>query len=403
MPQPIILQDTSGIAQGITSAGSSIAQGLQQRAEKQKKQGYNTVLNDVLSSLPANPSSNDYMQAYQTLASKTSPEYAKQASEFLQPFIKENLKRETQKNEWSRLFGSEPNQGQQINPEVNPQKQRPLSNYSNDQLSMMQTSESPSIRRYALAEQNLRNQETKSFSEDRKYHTAQAKPAIDEASKIRTRLDKKEFAALMARDAIESNNLGAFSWANFAERSGMPELQNASGAQLAQAAKINLVGNLSDVSARAQNQWIEGVMSKAFAQPGANKESNLMTQELIEADSAMDKAYLENFDRLAEQDRKEYGYERGDIKNRASKASETQKAEILKRTAYKTRQIREKEQGFNWIKSQAEKKPPKGSVATPSTIAIFVDKYKGDVEKAVENMKKLGYILPTKKEIELWQ
>jgi len=47
------------------------------------------------------------------------------------------------------------------------------------------------------------------------------------------------------------------------------------------------------------------------------------------------------------------------------------------------------------VKKRLLKKVPEGSVITPSTLSLFIDKNDGDPEKAVSQAKRLGWIVPT--------
>lgn len=413
MPQPIILKDLSGLGAGIEGAGDVLGKALGQRftkqEEEQKKQKYGTVLNNILNELPQNAAPSDYIYAYQELASKTSPEYAQQASNFLKPYVEQSLKRENERQRWADILGQpsgavpSPQDGvTQADAAVQP-SQNPFSRFSDDQLVMLSASGIAEAEKGAKAEMARRDKEQKANVEDRKFHAVRVNKTDEEADSLRTKIKGKKFASALARDSVESGDVGAFSMANIAERTGIKELQTAKGAQLALAAKVNLVGNLSDVTAKAQNQWLEKVMSTAFAQVGQSTDTNETVLELLDADIKMNEAYLNNYDRLGKEDEESYGFRRSDLKSRAESASQEAYKNILKEASFKTKLIEEKSHDINWLKEKANKKPVKGTVATPAMTAIFIDKNKGDVKKALSNMKKLGYELPTPEEIKQWQ
>ena len=416
MPQIIMTGDTSGLAQGISTAGSALAQGLQQRfanqafeqqnlQKQQELQKNQTVLSKVLSDLPPNPTVEQLQSAYNQIASQTSPEFAANVSKIYEPYLKQALKEQSRQNEWKSLFGGATPQGQGTQPvgepsQVQPQE-NPFQRFTDDQLVNIQALGSDMARRGAAAEMQRRSEEKKSLEGERKEHRKISDKAIEKVSNLQDKVNQQEIAIQLAESAI--SGAGPFSWANLANRTGMQEFQSPEGAALALGAKYNIVGNIRDVSARAQNQWLERQFSAAYPMTGQTEAANKTTLYYTQAQRDMNKSYIENFNRLAAQDRQKHGYVRDDIESRAQEASQQQYKEILKKAAYKVQRIIQNEKGYQWLVDQSRKKVEKGTVATPEMIAVFIDKYKGDVEKALENMQKMGYDLISGEEVEQWQ
>jgi hypothetical protein len=48
------------------------------------------------------------------------------------------------------------------------------------------------------------------------------------------------------------------------------------------------------------------------------------------------------------------------------------------------------------------KKVPKGTYLTPQNMMIMAQRFNGDMEKVVQNAKKMGYKIPTKQELQSW-
>ena len=111
-----------------------------------------------------------------------------------------------------------------------------------------------------------------------------------------------------ARQAIESREVGAFTMNHLADITGFDSLRNSKGAQLILASKEQLLPSLGRISAKAQNLYMEKRMASMIPQVGARDEANLTMQEMLEGEAAMDRAYLTEFDKLAEKDMDEYGY-----------------------------------------------------------------------------------------------
>src|SRR6185437_14806030 len=89
--------------------------------------------------------------------------------------------------------------------------------------------------------------ERKQFTEDRAYHTQQAKTAKEEADLLRTTIPRKENALQYARDSIETGDVGYFSADKLADATGIDLFRTAKGAQLITAGKENLLNNMGRV------------------------------------------------------------------------------------------------------------------------------------------------------------
>jgi hypothetical protein len=245
----------------------------------------------------------------------------------------------------------------------------------------------------------------KKFEVDRAYHQKQADIAINNSRTIRDTLYKKENALNLMDQAINTGDTGPVSMANISQHLGIPELMPAAGTQLSQAAKEFFFGNLSRVSAKGQNQWMEQRVANLMANIGDPKINALMKQVILKSEFELDKNYLKEFDRLSEEDNKKYGYVRNDIEQRAYKNTEKQNNQVLNEASYKTRKLFEQEKGPQWLKEQAasKQKVSKGTYLTEGMANEFYKRSGGDFNKAIINAKKLGYTIGTQEEMNKWR
>jgi hypothetical protein len=237
----------------------------------------------------------------------------------------------------------------------------------------------------------------KKFVGDRSYHSDYAKKAEESATQLRESIPKKEMALNYARNAVETANLGYFSPDKLADVTGMDLFRTAKGAQLVTAGKENLLSNMGRVSARAQNIWFEQRLNSMFPKIGQSKEANLTVQEMLEGEVALDKAYLDEFDRLTQSDESKYGYVKKDISKRAHDASKPLEKEILSRTTYRMKEIEEVEKGLTALKKEVGKNVVQGTPLTLQMAKLYKEKF-GDNALAVA--KKNGYHIPTLEEFQ---
>ncbi len=243
-------------------------------------------------------------------------------------------------------------------------------------------------------------EKTRAFESERTYHTSFSKKQEEEAEGLRSSLPKKENALHFARDAVESGEADYFSLNKLADITGIDLFRTAKGAQLNTAAKENLLSNMGRVSARAQNVWFEQRLNSQFPKIGQSKEANLTVQEMLEGEIDLEKAYLNEFDRIAETDQKEYGFVRKDASKRAREASKFKEKEIFQRTNYRLKQIEEQEKSPTTLAHKVGKNVIKGTPLTAKMAKLYRKKF-GD--NAVNVAEKNGYHIPTYEEYKLFQ
>lgn len=240
----------------------------------------------------------------------------------------------------------------------------------------------------------------KFFSEERAYHTAQAAKEDEKANILRESIPKKEMALNFARNAVMTGDVGYFSPDKLADITGVDLFRTAKGAQLITAGKENLLSNLSRVSARAQNLWMEQRMSSMFPKIGQSEEANLTTQEMIEAEVALDKAYLNAFDKETEKDEKELGYGKKDRSKRAHEAIKPLENQIMRRASFRMKELEEQEKGLDKLKNEVGKNVPKGTPLTLKMGNLYIKKF------GEKNAKKIaeanGYYIPTSEELDIF-
>ena len=407
MPQPILYQADRGLINGINQATNAISQALENRNEqariKQKeeeaKQQYRqsgNMLQQILQALPQNATVEQYQGVLaQAIQAGIPLEVIKQVSDLYKPVLEQREKAAQSQNYLASVlnrgsFSTNPQlqsgpqfpvappsqegqslpidtpypmgaNGGQVPNQMENQNPFNFSNLSQDQIGQLLLSPYKQHQDLANAAISQQKQENDRFIADRKYHAKGAEKAEDEANSLRRSIRSKEGALRLSREAIETGETGPLSWANIAKRLDVPELMNAAGTELTQAGKEFFFGNMQKVSAKAQNQWLEQRITKLAAEVGDPRISALMKQTMLEGELALDKAYLEAYDRLKSEDMQKDELVKNDIEARAFKASEAQANKILDEVSYKTRQLYEEEKGIKWLADHALQKVPNGT------------------------------------------
>lgn len=419
MSSGYVFQDQSGLAQGITQAGGALGQALQQRGkqqqEQQKKLKNQTILQNTLGSLTAESSPMEAFKATQSAIAQGVPaETINTLNAAYQPILKqqlktqadedflENLRRGPQRDD-SQVQQGAPVAGDAVGPPS------PLAPYTENELVALSATSNQAGKQMITSELQNRKlkqqevaQERKAFVDDRKYHTDNLKEYKKKNDGIRESLSKKKLAHAYARSAIDSGETKALSWSNIGKRLNLPELQTAKGATLEAAGKENLLSNLSRVSAKAQNQWMEERLSSIFPAVGKSDSANLALLNMLEADNKMDEERIRISEELEAQDVETYGYVKGDLPSRVDAVLKPLEEDILNRSLFIDRQIYEDEKGAQWLEKNTNKKVPKGTPLTPRMVKVFSQEFDGDFAKAIKKSKQLGYQIPRKEDLQRW-
>lgn len=234
---------------------------------------------------------------------------------------------------------------------------------------------------------NLYQSQQKSFEKERAYQSERSNKYLDKASELATALPERKIALESAKSAIQSGEMTPFGGDFVADILNIPQLRTASGAQLATAAKTNLIGSLAQVTGGRPNQFIEKQINNAFAKAGQTQEANIAQLDIIKAKLDIDEKLAEATDQLADQYRQQRGYVPESIDRDVRKMVKPYADQRMKELAYDLRENLEKEIGINVLK-----KVPNGTPLTLKTAKAFLDKY-GD--KAEEMAIKLGYEIPS--------
>lgn len=229
----------------------------------------------------------------------------------------------------------------------------------------------------------------KSHEKQRAFETERSNKYLEKTSDLATNLPERRIAIDSAKAAIKSGQMTPFGGDFVADILNLPQLRTTSGAQLATAAKTNLIGSLSQITGGRPNQFIEQQINNAFAKAGQSKEANLSQLDIIEAKLDLDERLAQLTDQLADEYRSSLGYVPESIDRDVRKLIKPYADQRMKELAYDLRENIENEIGASDLKKF--KNVPNGTPLTLKTAKLLLDKY-GD--KAEEVALKLGYEIP---------
>lgn len=421
MPAPIVLGDTSGLAEGITAAGSALGQALQTRAknlqEKQKKEKTQAGIQasaDWIQNYDESRSPGENLSTLQKALKESGMEPAEQM-----PIIKGMVEKiagtKGEEFQYNQMFPNDvsPDVVENMTPREGddpaetpppPAVTRPnvMANRTNDQLVQMSAHPNKTVAKAATAEIEKRKLEQRINNDDRDWHS---KFSIDQEKKVsalREAVPKKNAALSHARRAVQSGKTGMLTGNFWADVTGIEAFRDVAGAQLEVAAKEHFFGNMSRVSAKAQNIFFEKLLKNMFAQVGQTEETAMAFNELLQAEVNTDDAFVREFDRLSEQDEARFGYPRKDVERRARQSVEHLEEVNLNRSLYRIQMLEEAQESKSQARKNLDKPVPEGTPLTLERKFQFLDKYNGDSREAIKAIKKLGYRIPNASEVNLY-
>jgi len=246
------------------------------------------------------------------------------------------------------------------------------------------------VRNEQIVEQKRLDRERKSFEKDRDFETKRAEAPLEELTGLRKSIPIIESSLKASRRAIESGDLDPFGQAHLSELPGLGWLKNVGAAEFDIARKQNLIGTLSEVSARAQNMYLERMASSAFPEKGKSRESNLAAQEMIEGNLEMNKAKSEVLSQLEKQDLQQFGYVKGTtLESRADELLQPVYKEVMDKTAYRIGNLRDQSESIENLMKKTKTPVPRGTILTPKMARALVAQL-GNVDRAIKRAEDLG-------------
>ena len=222
------------------------------------------------------------------------------------------------------------------------------------------------------------------FESDRERETKRATPILEENDQFRKLLQAQRLNIKLIKEAAPEATTQDY----LADLLNYEPLRTAKGSQLKTAAKDLLLKNIQAIG-RQPNQWIEQQIDSAMAKLGKSPEANLTIGTIQEAMLDMDDERSKNINALADQDRENFGYEKGStLLKRAEEKSAPFYVQREKQLAYDLRRLYEKEDPKR-IESLE-----KVRTGTPLTLerAQWLDSKFGDLAEQVA--LDLGYTIP---------
>ncbi len=251
------------------------------------------------------------------------------------------------------------------------------------------------------------SQEQKKFAQqqnvsDRDYNYKLNQPYHDKMSAKMNALEGEKRGLRMMQDALSRRDLSFFSKDNVARMSGdwggwaaSPE-----GAQFLAGQKQLALNDISQITG-PKNQFIEKTLISALPKLGDSNEANEVKAAWIQRRLEGDEAEISLYRAIRDQYATQGMPEPRNIDNLVERGMQSIKEDLDNKFSYKIGTL------LDGIKSEAqlmkdlERKPLDKEVLSPKRAAAMVKKY-GSPEKARENAKKLGYIIPSGAQQKKW-
>lgn len=254
----------------------------------------------------------------------------------------------------------------------------------------------------AKAEIEKRKLEQRIDKDDRDWHTKFSIKQEEKVSALRESLPKKNSALVHASQAIQTGQTGIMTGTWLADKTGIEAFRGVEGAQLEVAAKEHFFGNMTRVTAKAQNIFFEKLLKGMFSQVGQTPETAQTFIEMLQGELNMDEAFVNAFDKFSAEDEAIFGYPRKDVERRARQSVEHLEELNMNRTLYRVQRLAESQQSQKKVRENLMKPVSSGTPLTLEKKFMFMDKFNGDARASIKAAKKLGYKIPTGADVHLY-
>ncbi len=164
--------------------------------------------------------------------------------------------------------------------------------------------------------ENEKKAEATKFEADRKFHTATSKPIIEAANEtIKGYQIKKGLRGQQRRDVASGKTAGIFPY--MVDKMGLTSFRNPESARFTNEVKNQFVSSINDIPGARPNQFLERVLSTAQPMIGDSPEAAL---SILDLDDFVDDVKFKQAElelEIAKEDRKNLGYVKEDVSERA--------------------------------------------------------------------------------------
>jgi len=148
-----------------------------------------------------------------------------------------------------------------------------------------------------------------------------------ELNQKRSKLDDLKLLSETLEDSIQKGNLGFFSLNKLADFTGIDALRSPRGAAFNSAVKEYFTADLSGISARGLNQFIEKVLLKSLPQIGQSREANQAVLDILKTRNDLIEKELDTYDQVRDE------FEEKGISDRKVPAEVAKRMQVFARDA----------------------------------------------------------------------
>jgi len=246
------------------------------------------------------------------------------------------------------------------------------------------------------AQEGLAIQDRRAKTQEEKLAFAKTKPERDRLEKENERIDTlrrstrtEDMASSVMENAIKNDNLGMLSLNNLAMQFNQPGLLSADAAAFNAAKKELFVGGLASIpGSQKLNMWIEQQVSSMIPQIGISEPAALSMLEITNAKTNLNRKDVQLHDELEQK----YPDDPKTFLREKNKQLDEYAIKLQKQTAYNIQKIKEDDQRRNnSYEFNSMKTVMPGTPLTLEKARIFLDKAKGDKNKAIKMALHFGY------------
>src|SRR6185369_16266447 len=203
------------------------------------------------------------------------------------------LKNQQRQQQYEEIFGKPKAISQSGGAQATQSSPQDLTQLSEEQL--IKGLSLPDIRPSFQAELDRRYQKEKleqnEHIESSRRKASRAGKVLDRADELTYELPALEASLSQMVDAIQTGDLGFWSFNNLADITGIEGFRDPKGAQFKTAAKEFLIGGLSRIKGRP-NQWIEQQVLDSAAKIGRDQASNLISTRALQNEVDLKKEFV---------------------------------------------------------------------------------------------------------------